>query len=312
MRYNLPSAWRINIADNSVFASTLHRDEKWLKELEKKIPSQYHNVPLKKKNGDTRWLSVPSNKLKEIQRGILYCLLKFSFPQYVQGGVSKHSIVTNASLHRKKKWVACLDISKFFPSVHHSQIKGVFVGLGCSDKMATTLTHFTTHNYELPQGAPTSPTIANLILYNLDVNIQKLCEIKRLTYTRYFDDITISGDRPLDATCDKVIAIARREGFKIHKEDERKFRKTPMWEKQIVTGIIVNRKRLEPSDIFLADLKKTLEYLKAGELPITDFYKTSKTAQGMIAFLNSINSSLAQSFQRKIDSIDWKKYGLED
>lgn len=310
MRYNFPKTWRTNLTHGDELADSLHRDAKWLKQFESKIPNQYHNVPLKKKNGDTRWLSVPGDELKEVQRSILANLLTFSFPNYVQGGAQKRSIVTNASLHRKKKWVACLDISKFFPNVHHSQLNEVFLDLGNSKEVASSLTHFTSYDYELPQGAPTSPTLANLILYNLDISIQRLCEIKQFTYSRYFDDITISGNRPLDTTCDKVIAIARREGFKIHKDDEQKFRKTPTWKTQIVTGIIVNRKRLEPSDTFLADFQKTLESLEIGDLPAFAFYKTLTTARGMVAFLNSVNPSLAHSFQRKIDAIDWEKYGL--
>jgi retron-type reverse transcriptase len=311
MRYIFPKNWRVNLARYDQLAEALHRDARWLKESERSIPAQYHKVPLKKKNGDIRWLSVPNAGLKDIQRSILSNLFNFSFPDHIQGGISKRSIVTNASLHRGKKWIACLDISKFFPSVHHTQIKEIFLSLGCSQRIAVALTHFTSHHYELPQGAPTSPMLANLILYNLDTNIQRLCKTKHLTYSRYFDDITISGNRALDVVCDKVILIARREGFRIHKDDKEKFRKTPSWKTQTVTGIVVSRKRLEPSLDFILNFEKTIESLKIGDLPVREFLKTMATAKGMVSFLNSVNAPMAKRFQQTVERIDWRDCGLE-
>jgi RNA-directed DNA polymerase len=310
MRYSFPTTWRINKITSQELAGALHIDKKSLKQLEKKIPSQYSKAPIKKRNGDIRWLSVPSNELKEVQRTILADVFRIQFPDYIQGGVRERSIVTNASLHRRKKWIACLDISKFFPSVHHSQINQIFLDLSCPQEVATILTHFTSYQFELPQGAPTSPTIANLVLYNLDVRIQRLCQLKQLTYSRYFDDITISGNRKLDAACDKVIEIASDEGFKIHKDDKEKFRKMPSWSTQTVTGIVVSGKRLEPSTTFVDDFGKTLELLKAGGQPEADFYKILATAKGMISFLNSVNVPMAKQFKRNVQNINWEKYGL--
>lgn len=309
MKYGFPEGWFLNIKDIGTLSKRLNVNLKYLKDLENKIPKNYRVVSLTKK-GKNRLLSVPSDQLKNFQKAILKNILIFDFPVYVQGGISGRSIVKNANFHKQKNWVACLDIHKFFPSVHYSKVRDVFINLGCSNDIATVLTHFTTYNYELPQGAPTSPVIANLILYNFDVRVSNLCKTKRLQYSRYFDDVTISGNKKLDSTCSKVVKIAKDEGFNIPTDNPKKFNKMYKSSPQIVTGLIVNGKKLKPNDDFISDLIKNIEILSQGHYPSLDIYKLMERTKGMISFLESIDFKKASVLKEKMRSINWNKFGL--
>jgi RNA-directed DNA polymerase len=137
-------------------------------------------------------------------------------------------------------------------------IRDIFIALGCSSDAADTLTHFTTFNRELPQGAPTSPVLSNFVLHPFDERVRNLCRIKRFSYSRYFDDVAISGDVNPSSTCQKIVEICSNLGFRINTKDPRKFRITNKDQDQIVTGLIVNNNKLKVSLSFLAKLENNL------------------------------------------------------
>jgi len=187
-----PKEWLLNIKNIDQLASLVSVSTINLLKIEKKIPVFYYEKTISKGNKE-RVLFVPALELKKVQRKILNNILNFKFPFYTHGGISGRSIITNARMHLSQKWVMCLDIKDFFPSIHYKKIYKNFILLNCSSRVSKLLTHLTTYKYQLPQGTPTSPAIANIILYNLDKRIFGLCRMKNLKYSRYFDDIAISG-----------------------------------------------------------------------------------------------------------------------
>jgi RNA-directed DNA polymerase len=110
------------------------------------------------------------------------------------GGVQGRSIVTNATAHSGSIYAYTADISNFFPSIHYTRIYDIFTKtFDCSPGVAHICTRLCTHNYHLAVGLPTSPILADQILHGVDARIGEACAKLGLQYTRYVDDMTITG-----------------------------------------------------------------------------------------------------------------------
>jgi retron-type reverse transcriptase len=300
-----PKNWLLHIKDFDQLALKLFIPTNYLLDWDSKIPFYYHKKTITTK-GRERDLLIPDVDLRNIQRRILDNILNFDFPSYVHGGVSDRSIITNAKTHLSQKWVMCLDIKDFFPSIHFKRIYNNFISLGCSPQIATLLTHFTTYKHQLPQGAPTSPAIANMVLYGLDKRLFNLCKIKRLKYSRYFDDITISGSSNPKSLIKKCESIINQEGFKINKTPE-KLRIMPFTTEQLVTGLLVNGPELQPSLKEIKKIQDILDRILLGDFSIfidKEPFKIKEMADGHIAFLKSINSLIAKKLEQKFNKVN--------
>jgi retron-type reverse transcriptase len=298
--YEFPGNWKVDIESINDLHHLLD-SEFYLPDFTNAIHDHF-----KEKEHEDRQLTIPSTELKSVQRQIYNQLFKFNLPDYVQGGVSGRSIVSNAKQHTNQKWVYCVDIVKFFPNSHHSRVYEVFKSLGCNHSVSRLLKRLTTHNYELPQGAPTSPILANLLLHNLDKRVQELCRQTGLTYARYFDDITLSGRQNPRKFDSKIHQIARDSGYEIHVEE--KVRLMHQTDIQEVTGIIVNTENLELPDNYVQKLKDQIELAKTNNF--SDQYYENPTKyvqeiQGKIAFLNSVNQETGSVIKEKFDKIQW-------
>ena len=105
------------------------------------------------------------------------------------------SIYTNAAIHRNKRFVLNMDLQNFFDSFHFGRVRGFFIknrNFNCTNEIATMIAQIVCYKGKLPQGAPSSPVITNLICGSLDYRISKLSKKYKLDYTRYADDITFS------------------------------------------------------------------------------------------------------------------------
>ena len=159
---------------------------------------RYKTFTLTKRDGSPRIIHEPRKQLKNLQEKILkYLYETASNPKpCVHGFTPGRSIRTNAAVHCSPKTQILLniDIEDFFPSITFYRVRGLFQSkpFDCSYSVASVLAHICTFNGVLPQGAPTSPLIANLICRSLDSDLMKLAKRHRATYTRYADDITFS------------------------------------------------------------------------------------------------------------------------
>tara|TARA_B100000700_G_scaffold262585_2_gene299224 strand:+ start:2983 stop:3744 length:762 start_codon:yes stop_codon:yes gene_type:complete len=191
----------------------------------------------------TRWIEAPSHELKELQRDILDKLLyKLEPTEFSHGFLPDRSIVSNAQAHVGREWVVTADIKDFFPSITSAQVTTVLAELHLSPERQHIITELVTRKGRLPQGAPTSPHLSNLVVRGLDRELGSL----GWTYTRYADDLTFSGDGDTQDLLFKATQRVRRHGFKLA---PKKTRVMPRHQRQVVTGLTVNEKVSVPKPL---------------------------------------------------------------
>ncbi|MDP2804648.1 MAG: reverse transcriptase family protein, partial [Gallionellaceae bacterium] len=158
----------------------------------------YKTFTIAKRNGTPRIIHEPRLSLKVLQEKILAYLYMHAGPPKpcVHGFTPKRSIVTNAKMHcsPKTQHLLNIDIEDFFPSITFYRVRGLLQKkpFEFSYEVATVLAHLCTFNGVLPQGAPTSPMLANLTCRSLDRDLMNFAKRHRATYSRYADDITFS------------------------------------------------------------------------------------------------------------------------
>ena len=224
------------------------------------LGKHYRKAKLPKKNGGFRNLSVPDEVLKSIQRQIAEVLLIHSpTSRYAKAYRFGSSTLRNAKHHVGKQVVLKLDILHFFDSIRYSTVKDkVFPEEIYAEPLRILLTMLCYHKDALPQGAPSSPAITNIILYEFDEQIGRWCRERGIAYTRYCDDMTFSG--AFDPA--EVIRFVRLElkkmGFLLN---EQKTRIQRPGQQQTVTGIVVNEKLGIPAD-YRRKLRQELYYCR--------------------------------------------------
>lgn len=223
--------------------------------------THYQRFALKKKTGGVRIISAPMPRLKHAQRWILDNILnRIELHDAAHGFRTNCSIVTNALPHVGAAVVINLDLENFFPTITYPRIKGVFRSLGYSESLATTMamlcsepeiaeveidgeTYYVAKGERfLPQGAPTSPAITNLICRGLDARLTRIAADLGFVYTRYADDITFSSqqaDANVGRALRRIHYVVEKENFRVHPKKTRVIRTGRRME---VTGLVVNEK----------------------------------------------------------------------
>lgn len=215
----------------------------------------YTSFYINKKQGGFRKILSPCYDLKRIQKELNVVLRNnYEFNNVtIQGFVKYHSIKTNAIVHKGANYIVNIDLKNFFDNIHFGRVRGMFMSppFSFSDYIATNLAKVTCYEKKLPQGAPTSPTISNIICYRMDRKLAHLCNKYNCRYTRYADDITISTKmlylpKEIAKFRDKQVILSnnitdiiKSEGFIINND---KLRISPNFDRQEVTGLIVNKK----------------------------------------------------------------------
>ena len=209
--------------------------------LSNNLEKHYHNVLIPKRDGSKRKLSVPDLILKRVQKSIADNILaQYPVSKYAKAYKVGSNVQRNAQPHVGKKKILKLDIEGFFDHILYSQVKNIVF---CEEKFAepirVLLTMLCYYKESLPQGAPTSPAITNIIMYDFDETVGAFCGEKKIAYTRYCDDMTFSGD--FDEG--EVIAFVKGELCKLGLFlKNRKTAVIPASKRQTVTGIVVNEK----------------------------------------------------------------------
>ena len=216
--------------------------------------SGYVEFEVPKRSGGTRRISAPRAQLKQVQRAILEKVLAL-MPAHpaAHGFVKGRSTVSNAEPHTGSTVVVRVDLEDFFPTVHYRRVVGLFQAHGYGFEVASLLAGLTTHRPKLPdgtvvwpgvlpQGAPTSPAIANLVCRRMDARLTALAKKAGGTYTRYADDLSFSFKAPperMGRFLWWVNAILQQEGFA---ENAPKRRVMRQGLRQRVTGLTVNQR----------------------------------------------------------------------
>lgn len=260
----------LNIKTDVQLASYLGIELKKLNFLLYKAKERYVQFDIPKKSGGSRKILAPIPPLRELQYRIRDALEEIYVPtRYTHGYVESRSIVTNASKHAGRKFLLSIDIKDFFPSINYGRIYGLFKAhpFHFPDKVAAILAQVCTHDNQLPQGAPTSPVLSNMICRRLDRGIEKVCKKIRVRYTRYADDLSFSWNEKtasselLDSSTGTVILSPRlkelfeKNGFEINYS---KIHLQTHLERQIVTGIKVNNEKLNLRRTFPRNIRAML------------------------------------------------------
>lgn len=197
---------------------------------------------IEKRSGGSRRLLVPSQELKNLQHRILKQLLaRLSVHPAATGFEPGTSIVHNAAQHTHQSVVICMDVRDFFPQTAADRVTAYFQRIGWNREAAELLTKLTTWESGLPQGAPTSPRLSNLVNLVLDSRIERFVHRRKGTYTRYADDICISFPKDYPKRVRGTVQVVRRHlkafGYELNGKKTRILRQH---QQQKVTGLVVN------------------------------------------------------------------------
>lgn len=231
--------------------------------------SRYTTFEIAKRSGGQRIINAPCSRLKLLQQRLSDllqdCLDEINGvhqrkDRAAHGFKRGRSILTNAQLHRHRRWVFNLDLEDFFPSINFGRVRGYFLknrDFALQDRIATVIAQIACHENSLPQGSPCSPVISNLIANVLDMRLVKLAFENGCTYSRYADDLTFSTNKKSFPCSIAVLAttgagqshqwlpgnalkqVIERTGFRIN---SRKNHMMYRHSRQKVTGIVVNEK----------------------------------------------------------------------
>lgn len=307
--------------------------------------NHYSYFRIRKRSGGRRQISVPEHRLMLVQRWIAaHILKKLPIHRASSAFADGASIVKCARQHCGARWLIKLDISGFFGSISEIQVYRVFLAAGYAPLVAFELARLCTHapngskrynraewqsrNYWqlpimryrqphvgfLPQGAPTSPMLSNLIMRDMDKLLAALATSEGLTYTRYSDDITFSTTGGFDRRRSvKLIRKASRLlatiGLKVN---DKKTRIVPPGARKVVLGLLVDGPEPRLNRDFRDNLRQHLHYVEkfgpeahraaCGFDTISGLYRH---VRGLIDFAKSVDATYAASMRRKFDTITW-------
>jgi hypothetical protein len=294
----------------------------------------YRYELLPKRSGGWRLLEVPHPYMRVLQRRVLDALLAHVPPhEAAHGYVRGRSVVDHARAHAGQAVLLKFDLQDFFATVRASRVHACFVALGYSPAVARELMALCTtatpepvlerlrdeggldwtqamrlRDAHLPQGAPTSAALANLCAFRLDMRIAGLARSLGARYTRYADDIVLSGGPGLARAADRVEAriggFALEEGFALN---HRKTRRVPHSRRQQVANIVVNDRPNLPRDEF--DRLKAQLHLCATRGAASQnregLPNWEQHLRGRVAWAQQLNPGKAQRLRRLLDAIDW-------
>lgn len=259
----------------------------------------YFQKVIPKKDKTERILNVPNLSLKVVQKWILKEILEkiFVSEQAMAFVPNKNGLRENAERHKKNIFLLEMDITNFFGTITEQQVYTLFCNIGYNSKVAGILANLCTYNNYLPQGAVTSPYIANLVCYHMDARINGYCSRKDIVYTRYADDLTFSSDnRMLLNKIEKFIKyIVTDEGFTIN---DKKTRYLSNDVKKTVTGITINDDSIHVDKKFKRDLRTQIYC----SIKLKDYQNNSQIL-GKIAYVNSIEKGFRDKIIRYITNL---------
>ncbi|KWO37449.1 reverse transcriptase [Burkholderia sp. MSMB1459WGS] len=300
----------------------------------------YTYVAVDKRSGGCRLVEIPKGRLREAQRRILHGLLDRIAPHGAVHGFRKgHGIVSFAAPHADRDVVVRFDLADFFVSVRAARVHALFATLGYPAEVARTLTGLCTNRVpsarllapdlrdrfdwigrqryrerHLPQGAPTSPALANLCAFRFDMRLAALARSLDATYTRYADDLAFSGGgalaRDIGRLQVRVAAIALEEGFALQLRKTRVMRRGT---RQQLAGVVVNRHPNLPRDTF-DRLKAILtNCIRRGPASQNRDAHTDFRAHlaGRVAHATALNAARGAKLRALFDRIAWEAGGAD-
>lgn len=219
------------------------------------------------------------------------------------GFVKGKGIKINAKYHLNKKFVLCLDIKNFFPSISQDMVVKVLKDKFENNEVSYKIAKLLCYKKYLPQGAPTSPMISNIFFKPLDEEISTSCNKQLVTYSRYADDLTFSSDNKQDLLdiITTIIQILSREGFSLN---EKKTRLYSGENRMVVTGIIINSGKLSIG-------KRLKKYLRAEIYSLIILKSTDVDVNKLLGYLSYLKDIEPYTYHKFKKYIDYLKANRE-
>jgi len=313
----MKSSTKLNLKEISFLAQQIGFPQEKLLKISENISDHTSEFILRKiKNGKLkeRDLVRPSKLLKVVLRKINKNLLnKFQLSQGVCGGVINHSLFDMVEGHCGREAILSLDLEKFFPNISYERIFSLFKDANCSTEIAKILTNLVTYKSSLPQGFPTSPTIANIIATNMDIVHLVICKKHNLYRTRWIDDIIISG-RTVDIKKAKykLIKSIEKTGFIINnKKTEFQLRKNS----PEAVGLVLDKTRPYISKRVIDKIDNVIDCLLEFGIKVTieifedDFGKKDiiESLTGKINYIKQFNELDGEKLENKLSQFIYIK-----
>jgi RNA-directed DNA polymerase len=285
-------AWRIGVPVERLkeIAADIQRDRRL----------HYRHFALRTGNDKVRHIDHPAPELLDVQRRIVrFVLAPLGFGDAAHGGVRGRSPASNSAIHRGKRCVVKLDVKSFFPSVKHKRIYRLFRHEhGFGKDVSRLLTRLVTLRGALPQGAATSPAVANHFAAPVDERLASSVERHGLAYSRFVDDLTISGDRPR-LLIDHTTRLLKARGLNLAPE---KLKVCGREKRQEVTGLVVNdAKRLTISRSYRDAVRSSIHKLR--NLGQDEWPKLIASIEGKITHIARYNPGPAARLRRYLSAV---------
>lgn len=269
----------------------------------KKTENLYEIFYIPKKSGGDREIKAPTADLKKVQKKLAKSLSEYQqqiarnekIEMQVSHGFQKNkSIITNATIHKRKRIIINMDIENFFDTFHFGRVKGFFEKnkyFKLPTKVAVVIAQIVCYQGCLPQGAPTSPIIANLIFQIVDNRILKIAKKYKVNYTRYADDMTFStNDKTFllnqDNFIDEISKELKKSGFNINQSKTRISYKNS---RQEVTGLTVNEKVNVKRDFYKKTRAMANSLYKTNSFVYNGVEGTLEQLEGRFSFIDQID-----------------------
>lgn len=231
----------------------------YIKHAVRYMPSYYWEYRIPKKTGGLRIIKEPMPNLKDIQNWILHNILyKIKTHPYAKAYVPKKNIKENVRFHTKHKLVVAFDIHDFFGSITSDDVFEIFHKMGYEHWVADLLAKLCCLDDALPQGAPTSPALSNIYMYDFDEEMMKFCLERHIFYTRYADDMTFSGEFDVEELKRKVLSLLESKHLLLNAKKTRVMNEN---QRQIVTGLVVNQRIHLPTEQ-LKKIRQEIYFIK--------------------------------------------------
>lgn len=307
----------------------------------------YKNFPIKKRSGGKRWISIPAPPLMAVQSWISHNILTQIIPHkaaYAYVNNLKNPLKKHTEIHCNSKWVLKIDIKNFFSNISERQVYKVFKNINYTNllsfEMARLCTRITPHrggkrwNKEwinhgisdysnrhigsLPQGAPTSPALSNLVFKEIDEEISRVALENGASYSRYADDLCFSF---YDTSRSKILEFKKNVSAILWKhsftENKKKTRIIPPGARKIITGLVVNSGHPTVPKEIRDRIRMHLYFSKKLGIPAHCKNKGFRSVigfrnhlYGLIMYVQSIDFQKGNDFKNKFDELPWVKFNI--
>jgi len=281
------------------------------------VENHYRFYEIRKKSGGTRKIEAPDTMLKYVQRWIYINILcrDKSILDCVHGFVPSQinnskvrGIYSNAMPHSGHDWLINIDMKDFFHSVTLTMVKDYFNSLGYEEEISKTFTALCTMKSRLPQGAPTSPMLSNLIATKMDAEMMSYCKERGITYTRYADDLSFSANYDVNMPPIKEIYdIISKHGFIVNRK---KTKICHSGNKKVVTGLTVTNGVHVPKK-YRKEVWREIYFCK--KFGVYEHYRNMNTDKGMykawlrgrIMFIRQIDPACGNKMLEQFNELNW-------